>query len=554
MMAMYLLLGITAFAGTMRDKGASDRFYILLIVCIALSLLLSTTFASRNLSGYDVHLEYNIFSQTVSNGFWNPQSQEVYGSVLSVSVLPAILKIVTGMDGILIFKFVFPVIFSLVPVMLYKIYRKMLAPHAAFLGAFLFMSYPSFYYELTALARQEIAELMLVALLWVSLSPILRGRMTGKTMIVFLTIGLITSHYSLAYVYLLTLVVSVLLARISRSVNAVCTLAILAFTALVVAAWYLLVSQGFALGNLVGLILAVANGVVKDFLSPGSRPFLILEALGITSVASGVLHLANRITQYLVLALTMLGLMALLFKKSKNNVERTILPLMIAGFMLLSMSVLLPFFTLGLNLSRVYHIALMFISPCFVYGAEGLGLSLQKLSFVAFRFKMNLPRRKVLAAALLVSYFLFTSGWVWAASMDIPTSQVLDKQRMADSANLQVKAAYYGEYTLAQDITAAQWLKLYGSNGRSICADFVSTYHVLNSYGGFPRQDPRLPRGCSFEDDYIYLSDLNGVQGVGISYLLGLGFDEWHLSSISPTLDSTNRIYSGDAIVYLYPQ
>ena len=203
-----------------------DRFFMAVIVCVSLSLLLSTTLLSDNLVGWDIHQEYSIFSQVLRNGVWHPTIDLPYNSVLSVSLLPAILSVVSGLDGLLIFRIVFPLLFSTVPLFLYKLYRQFLNPRAAFLSAFLFMSYPTFYVELPALARQQIAEIFLVLVLWFVFSRKVRQEQSTTSFVVLaLTVGLITAHYSIAFIYIYHLgiiVSSIQVCFAKRCVTALC--------------------------------------------------------------------------------------------------------------------------------------------------------------------------------------------------------------------------------------------------------------------------------------------------------------------------------------------
>lgn len=550
LIVVFVPLGLMAFAGVRR--GGNDLSYALLIGSFSLSLLLASTSASRNLIGFDIHQEYYVYSQTIAGG-WRPETALVYNSVMSISILPTVITLVTGIDGVLVFKAIFPILFSLVPVMLYMVYRKFLSRQAAFLSSFLFMSYPASYIELIALGRQEIAEIFLVFLLWIFLSPRLRETRPGKILTVLLTVGLVVSHYSLAFIYVLVLTVSIVLARVSRRNWALCTNGVYVLSVFLVLSWYLFTAGGAALSSLSGFALTLFTGLIQDFFNPLSRPSIIEQALGFSG-ALGLLHLANRVTQYLVVFSILIGFLIFAFRTQKSHVAKVFLPPMLVGLSLLLASVILPFFASRLNLFRTYHIALLFISPCFAYGVERLVSWLRRI-----RFRTHVPvirlrqgEWRVFAATILLMYFLFVGGWAWAVSMDYPTSFVLDWQRMSNSQSVGLKASFFAEYTVAQDIQAAQWLKSYHSTTHSVCADFVSSDHVLNSYGGFAKYLPLITEDCSYKNDYVYLSVLNAVNGTG-TRITSSGIDHFDVSEISSELAGMNVVYSGDAVVYLSP-
>src|SRR5208282_4249488 len=132
-----------------------------------------------------------------------PQVSMLYNAALTVTILPLIISTVTSLNGITIFKVVYPVLFSIVPLILYRIYRKIMSPGPAFLAVFLFLIFPATYSELTALYREMIAELIMALLLWIQLSPAIRKLRGTAVLVMLLTLGLVMAHYSMAIIYVL---------------------------------------------------------------------------------------------------------------------------------------------------------------------------------------------------------------------------------------------------------------------------------------------------------------------------------------------------------------
>src|SRR5208282_5890924 len=125
-----------------------------------------------------------------------------------------------------IFKFIFPAIFSLVPIVIYKVYRKFMTAQMSFLAVFLIVSYFSFYQELIQLARQEVAELLLGLLLLIPLIASVSQSAEGKILMMLFTVGLIVSHYSIAYIYLLIAGFSIIMSRISKQSSSISSLTV----------------------------------------------------------------------------------------------------------------------------------------------------------------------------------------------------------------------------------------------------------------------------------------------------------------------------------------
>jgi len=555
LLVLFPILGSTVLMAITRitpDAAHRDACYRITIGCVSVSLLLAASMMSDTLHGYDIHQEFSIFSQVLASGSWQAETNLTYNSALSISLLPSIISVVTSLDGLPIFQVILPLLFALTPIILYSIYRRFLVPEAAFLSVFLLMSYPGFYEELVQMGRQEIGELLLVILLWVLLCRVGAGpsRTIVLTVLIF---GLVTAHYSLGYLYLVLIGLSVTASSVLRRVPQLCSYVVVALSAVVAFSWYVFVASTSAFISLSGFLFYVGTGIVRDFFSPSSRPLILIQALGLAPGVPGVLHDANRITQYLVQVFLLIGYAALILKRRKSLAERAFLPLMTLGFLLLGAAVVVPYFGEGLNLSRFYHLSLLLISPSFVYGAQAL----QSIVGRANRYlrhgpaRMGLNLKWVIAASVLLLYFLFTSGWVWAVSMDRPTSLILDRERMLQYPGLSTKIAYYGEFSVSRDIAAARWLKFHNTYERPICADYVSRYHVLNSYGELPRQGPTLPSDCSFAYSLVFLSELNTVYQVGTIWTPSYA-GRWPISDIAHVIDSKNRIYSNSAAtIYL---
>ena len=85
--------------------------------------------------------------------------------MLSLTMLAPLLSVATGMSVTWVFKLIVPILFALVPLGLYRLYQKQTSHRIALFGVFYFMVTFSFYTEMLAMARQEIAELFVVMLL-----------------------------------------------------------------------------------------------------------------------------------------------------------------------------------------------------------------------------------------------------------------------------------------------------------------------------------------------------------------------------------------------------
>ncbi|MGD0424212.1 MAG: DUF2206 domain-containing protein [Candidatus Bathyarchaeia archaeon] len=568
LLAVFLIAALTVFSviGISEEPTGKtyDHHVMILLLSISLTLLMSQSVASSYPVGADIQQEYNDFSQVLAGG-WHPGTGTLYNDVLSVTVFPTVLKIVSGLDGIVIFTIVFPLMFSITPVLLYTLCRRFLSPTGSFFAAFLFLAYHAFYFELIALARQEIAEIFLLLLLLLLLSSKSAGTGARLVSMLVLTIGIVTAHYSIAYVYLFLLVFWYLMGLAFPRTRAV-MLEDVGLTMIITVIWFVFLTGGLSFARLVYFIVGINLG---DFFSLTSRPVIVSQALGINAL-SGPLHLLNRMTYYLVNAALGLGFLAALFKRKMNDAERKILPVLAFGVLFIGATVVLPNFSFGLDFTRSYHIGLLLASPCFVYGIIFLNSTIRRLFSALTNVSLRIPTIKtrfitnwrLSAATLLFLFLLFDSGWVWAVSLDNPTSLLLDSERILHNPNPAVIASYYGYYISSEDVAAARWLSPQFGVVRLLCTDYWTRNNVLTSYGGLSRENSPIPTyflpECNFREGYVFLSVLNTVHGIGISVGGGarkpMSNSTWPISQISSELMSDNMIYSnGGTTIYTYP-
>jgi uncharacterized membrane protein len=226
-LAWPLLLPLMAVAGAMRlNNGHTNNVaVVVLFLCIGI-LIVSLLFASRidetllvvilysvGLSmmwsyalrgslvyGFDIATEYQRLNQTVTAGVWHfSHHNDAYGAMLSVTVMPTELHVLSGLSAPLVFKVVYPVIGALFPVEIFCLARRLLARPWAFLAAAFTIAQSSFAEELPALARQEIALVLFAALVAVMLASHLATRSQWGLVVLF-SLAMVASHYSTTYV------------------------------------------------------------------------------------------------------------------------------------------------------------------------------------------------------------------------------------------------------------------------------------------------------------------------------------------------------------------
>lgn len=175
---------------------------------IGLSLLLMTSLRGWYITGHDIQQEYMVFELTKNNGDWNiSRDQDAYNACLSLTIFPTMLVQLLRVDDPYIFKFWFQLLFALCPVLVYRISRRHTNSAIAIIATIYFISFPTYFTDMPFLNRQEIGYLFVGVCILTATDPVLEHRI-GRFRVGFFSVGVVLSHYSTAYVFLGTLVVT----------------------------------------------------------------------------------------------------------------------------------------------------------------------------------------------------------------------------------------------------------------------------------------------------------------------------------------------------------
>ncbi|MCJ7506464.1 DUF2206 domain-containing protein [Candidatus Bathyarchaeota archaeon] len=548
LLLLIFLIAALVLLTSLSSNVMPTKFYPLEIVVVSICLLFHVLLVSSNLVGWDVHSEYYFFRSVSNSGYWNSSYPHSYNTALSVTVLPVILQTVLDMDGILLFKVAYSVIFSLVPLILYWVYKDRIGNKASLLSAFFFMSYSSYYLEVSSIKRQQIAEVML-ALLILLISKKQMQPVRRKVLMMIFLVGVIISHYATAYMLMFYFLVSLVVLALSRHKSKALSAGLVTLFVVTGLLWYIYTSSGQVLDNLVRLGAQVYQSVFSEFFNPEARPTALLAVLGFGFIP-GLAHVLNRGVQYLVQVMIIVGVVKLWKERATIGLELASFAL--TSLLFFAMSVGLPYFAASLNMSRIYHLALIFLSPACILGGETIfGTVLRRLSKLSLssRIKRGISRTEttyVFVSCVVVSYFLFNTGFVWEFSGSPPTSFSLGFNRMRKADNETLRAYVFRAYLMDEDVISAKWLSTYRTYSLMIIADYATGNSVLLSSGGIARSDtivlyadyPSVSWARS-NRAYIYLRYFNVVE-----HLAGNEMGVWRMSSVAYLFDIRAKIYS----------
>jgi len=541
-MLLLMIIAIAAVFIIAVSKGAiSARLYPFIVLIIAISLIYHSTLVSQNLVhfGSDVCGEVSAQRIVEKNAYWNPanpypgdQSVGRTYAMLSVTVTPTVYSILLNLDSILVFKIFYSLLFALVPLGLYNLWKRFVGENYAFASTFFFMSFQPFYGELLGLNKQMFGELFLVLLLTVILNKKKdRGKMLFCSLL--FSFGLVVSHYALAEIFLFFILVVLLIfittKKTSKSITP--TFVLCFFT--IMFAWYIFTSSGSVYDAFATFGQHIYNEL-GDFFNLQAREPEVLRGLGL-ELPPTIWNLMSRIFAYITEALIVIGFSSILLKRTKIYLNGEYFFLIFISMLFLGLLVLIPGLSYVMNMTRFYHVLLFFIAPLCVIGTKSIIEFLQKHE--------DMFKTSILILIVLVPYFLFQTGTVYELTNSPSWSLPLSMHRTSQE-DLYRKFGYINRYC----ISAATWLSnRVGLKRIQIYADTFSRVNELRAYGtiytGYVYILSNATQLKSKNIVYLNPSNIVGGKIVGRKYT-------WNTSELN-FLSNLSTVYSnGGSEVY----
>ena len=492
-----------------------ESLYPLAIFIATFSLLFHNSLISKYLVGWDIQIEYYIANKVIENSLWDPNITSNLvtsnvNSVLSIVMLAPIYSTLLNLDLIWVFKIIYPAILSLMPLGMYIYFTKQTDSKIAFISTFFFISLVVFYTEMLQLARQQIAEyfFMLIVLLIVKD----KHEMSNKILLIIFSFSLVVSHYGLSYIFLGIFAFSLLISFLCKKyfcnhfTNNTINLSFGIFFSVFLLSWYLYTSNFSTMSTIVIIIKNIVETLWSEFLNPNMSQGMYV----ITEQANTPLHVLAKVIHLLTQIAISIGLFNTLYnfisrKKSQFSIEYLFLSL--SFYLLLILAIIIPNFANALNVSRLYHITLIFLAP---YCIIGFTFSLEALPQI---LKLNIVANRNKLLKILCTFFalflLFNTGWIYVLVGDSTTSFSLNSTNDYPIFNEKETTGKEWLYEVIDPTTYKD---------RYIYADNYRWLIFLNRFDKtLVRIFPSSPQNI-IPSSYIYLSTYNIVKNEVLIY------------------------------------
>ena len=522
-----------------RKQQNSARWPWNLFMC-TLAVLFHVSMVSNFITGFDVHVSYNIFKEVQSTGLWNPLLSSTdldvlrVNQMLSSSILPIVFSNTLNLSGTWVFKAIFPFLYAFMPLGIYQLCQNFFRKDVAFVISFVVIADITFFHELTSLPNQMIAELLLILSLLVIFNERIKP-FTKFMLFIVLSAGLVVSHYGISYIFFLLLCISFFASKLLKTVSKVKLEHLLLFFSMMFA-WYVFTSSSANFLSLVEIIENVQSNILLDLLNPGSRTNSVLTGLGL-GTSTTVLHWVGRALHYIMQLLLVIGVAVIAFKKTFSSKFPRDYVVMCCGIFVF---VMLSFFFVPslniLNTTRLYHISLILLAPVAFIGG----------TFILSHFRLKSSKSLCLIAIIIMGLFLFETGLIYEVTEDISYSIPLSRYRLTRSM------LYGGGYlTEVKDVFGAEWLSqnMHLKSTSVVYADSISRYFVLTSYGAISRDYVITLFNATIisgENVHVFLRTFN-IEDEQLPFFTGGGTLEGsfnNMSDLNSQLELFNTIYN----------
>lgn len=419
-----VILVCLVFIFTFLRKDNNEGTLKLAIYSSALSLILANSLRSNFLVGWDIHQEFFVFRLTNIANFWNINTfKDAYNACLSITILPTIIHNLTGISQLTIFRFIYPLIIALIPVIVFLIGTRFTSKKIAYAGAFAFLIQAQFISQLPALLRQGIAFIFFALMI----DSLIRNDFTQKyrnLIVLIFGSGMILSHYSTTYIALTLLLVaksiSVLLSKVwldgkkstSLSYGIIAILFLSAFL------WNVLItnttdglfqtfskvtdniSETFSLEGKSDMVKSIfyqtsdnSTAVInysKESLKDISNPeeYKGYEIHPVSRNIGKPMKITDPIPIYFHIFIPwifrigiLIGFIFLVLKEIKKHQNPLVISIGFSMFVVIISIILLPFLSVNYNFERLYQQMLILLAPISIFGFLRLFSLLKKLTY-----------------------------------------------------------------------------------------------------------------------------------------------------------------------------
>ena len=489
LLAMLFLIPFYVVIVVFLEDRIPKSTYPMAIIMIGISLLLMHALTSNYINGRDIHLEYYVFRLTTNNLHWDIFNyQHAYNACLSVAILPTLYKLLLGMEGLYLFKTVYPLFGAVTPLVCYIIFKKYIDEKYAFLTSFFFMAQTPFIYTLQSATCTELAMLFFALAILIFFDDAI-DKLNKKILFLIFMFSVVVSHYTTSYIFFIMIFVLWLgsIKKISESNKNYITTTIVVLLFALIFFWYSQVTiTPFNDASLYvkNTFINLGNFFVEEMREQSGTAIF---GYGVKGISRWIVLIVQDIT----IAFITIGLFSLIRNYKETRFDKEYIILMLISFGLMVAMVIVPYVSIAYGVYRTYQLGLITLAPMFVIGGTTI-----------FRY-INLRRFGLFVIMIVLILQFFCATYIVDQAFGNPLSD--DLNRAGDK---------YGEYHIFDsEVIGSRWLSEHGTDSR-IFSDYMGYTRILMAYNTKPDiKRMFFEENKTIKNGYIYLRHTNIING-----------------------------------------
>lgn len=531
-----------------------EKIYPLAIWAIAISLLFQNSLPSMYMRLTDNFFEYRFANLVMTNGFWDPTVSSNLNAMLAIVMLLPIFSGICNMSLTWVYKIIVPMLYSIVPLGLYHVFRKQTNEKIAFLSSFFFVANYEFYTWAGLTMKQVASGLFLMLFLLLIINENM-NRLNKIILSIIFALSLAVSHYGTSYIFMASLVAVLgivpLLLKIRENQDKKATRMITpTFVVLYISfaiAWYMYVTSGSAFNTMTSLGHHIINSLLKSYFIP-QESYASRVLFGEWSISLEIVKILSLLSVFFIIVGVIISLYKRMFKFNNEYVALSIF------FVGVSATPFIGHLSGAATPDRIFHLITFSLAPFCVIGGIIILKSLMRINKF-FNLKSGNKPAVVAMSIYLMIYLLFNTGFVSEVLIkDYPGAPIyISTQRIKEQGTVQEKEYLYREYVPVCDTSGGKWLSRNRVTGKIYADNGGARILIEPAYGiGVDSGIEILERDIKLEENtYIYLRKLNSKDGIFVTSTYPQ-FKFLNLSEIFPSLDSRNKIYSNSCSEVYY--
>ncbi|TVT94422.1 DUF2206 domain-containing protein [Haloferax volcanii] len=515
---VFCLIPIVVFLFCIQETR--EDIYPIALWSITLSLFILVSLSSKFVTNWDTAFVYSLTNDVLKVGFWNPgPTSAPKVSLIPVVVLAPVVVKATGGSLTLVFKILYPLIYSTLPLVVYMIAKKQnMSSRTAFLIGFLFISFDATIFGITRLYRQALAMLFIALFLYSSF--FLKKSHSQNLLSAIFATGIVISHYATSYLFAIIFAPVVLIILINQRFSLLSFFddtiyesrigTKFSFFAVLNITWYMFTSGFF--NGFVSLSVYLFRDLGLNSIgssSSGSSQ----TAQEVQDIPMELLPFVSRVSMYALVGIigaTIAFLFIRQYLLDKSNEDDSILVddamFLFAGssvsLLVITLIIPYPFFTI----SRIYALLSVFLT-------QFLSVGIITISELIKRHANQSVSPIPIIMAFTLVFFSLNTGLPQEVVGDDHPNFAVQVPDQSDSLIQTADALDRNSWTTNRDIQAINWMKNHDSLATVYTDSLLDV--PFTSYGGLKK----ATRNREIQDLISYPSSNN--QGSSVTTYTG---------------------------------